>query len=318
MFNELSLKEASSKESARNIIETFIKSTIQASELGFTEIRLHEKTLQNLYQIPLCQDYKIDHWLKDPEINSDLQVKFRDIIANPPLITDAEISENELYQRSEFFKKIDNIDCLVWGLGAAHIYDTLSVSLGTNSEWDKNNISLLHYYLNENNGEENAQIIVKHFSNIPTLNTHIEWWEQLQRESLEKSIELWNRREAFFPNLILCNEVEKQLKKLGASKMLFQIIERLRTLDKYAKEWEAGSFDYKKVNTETNLRISPESDSTLNMFSSLRKFTVNGQGKKVFDLHIKTGDLRFHFYPDNEAKKIYIGYIGKHLRVASS
>jgi hypothetical protein len=33
--------------------------------------------------------------------------------------------------------------------------------------------------------------------------------------------------------------------------------------------------------------------------------------RECFELHIKTGNLRFHFLPENG--RIYIGYIGKHL-----
>src|SRR5690606_568945 len=110
-----------------------------------------------------------------------------------------------------------------------------------------------------------------------------------------------------------------QLNKIGISKSLSQIIDRLRELNNYAKGWQSGNgdFNYKDAIEKTSLRISPESDSTIRKFGTQRKFSIPDQGKELFDLHIKTGDLRFHFYPDNLNRKVYIGYIGKHLRISS-
>ena len=99
--------------------------------------------------------------------------------------------------------------------------------------------------------------------------------------------------------------------------MLLQIINRLKSLNDYAEHWKTGDFSYEDVNATTDLRISPESNNTIKNYGSLRRFTIPNQGKKLFDLHIKTGNLRFHFYPDNNNRKIYIGYIGKHLRTFS-
>lgn len=317
MFNELSLGKVNSREIVCDILENFIKSIIRAKEIGFMEIRLHEKSLPNLYQIDISQDYNIDLWLNDGRVNSDLRNNFRTILTLTPLIKESETSELDIYSSSEFHKILDNVKYQVWGLGAAFIYNTLSVSLVTNDEWKKNEIIISHFYLDENVAEKIEDVLVKHFSSIETLNGHIDWYEKYQLVCLRKSKEVWERRTEFFPNIELCQEVEQQLDKIGISKILFQIIDRLKTLNEHVKDWKNGDFDYENLNQTTNLRISPESHSTIRKFGSIRKFTVPGQGKKVFDLHIKTGDLRFHFYPDNDAKKVYIGYIGKHLRTAS-
>ena len=45
----------------------------------------------------------------------------------------------------------------------------------------------------------------------------------------------------------------------------------------------------------------------------MRLFKLPNGKTECFELHIKTGDLRFHFFPDNNSLKIYIGYIGTHL-----
>jgi hypothetical protein len=317
MFNELSLTQVNSISDARLVLETFIKSSIKAKEIGFTELRLYENSIHNLYEIYLFDNYRIDNWLKDGEVNPDLKTRFREIITNSPLITNEEISLKELYQWSVFQKAHNNQIAQVWGLGAAYIYDSLALSLNSHDDWQSPIVPVSHNYLTPKGEEINKEIEVRHFASTKTLDSHLEWWERVQLESLNKSIELWERRGEFFPNLIFCQEVEKQLQKIGVSKMLFQIIDRLKSLDSYSENWGTGSFSYEDVNSKTNLRISPESDSTIRLHGSSRKFIVPGEGKKLFDLHIKTGDLRFHFYPDNDNHQIYIGYIGRHLRIAS-
>src|SRR5688572_16506858 len=106
MFNELSFTQVNSLAEARKVLEVFVKATIRAKELGFFEIRLHENSLQNLYQLILYPGYRVDTWLNDPEIDVDLRDSFREIITVSPLITDDELVENELYERSEFHQRI--------------------------------------------------------------------------------------------------------------------------------------------------------------------------------------------------------------------
>jgi hypothetical protein len=88
-------------------------------------------------------------------------------------------------------------------------------------------------------------------------------------------------------------------------------------LDTHVQNWESGNFDWHKLKASTNLNVSPESDSTLRLYSAQRKFKLPDGRREVFELHIKVGDLRFHFYPDNQDRKVYVGYIGVHLPTSS-
>jgi len=122
---------------------------------------------------------------------------------------------------------------------------------------------------------------------------------------------LWERKEILFSRLILCPGVEDNLIKIG-SKYLPQIISRLVELNKYVvKNWLNGEFEYREANSSTSLRISPESEGTMKKYANERLFKMPDGSSRYFELHIKTGDLRIYFYPENS--KIYIGYIGMHL-----
>jgi len=145
--------------------------------------------------------------------------------------------------------------------------------------------------------------------NITNKETYSAFKEKCLWDITPKS--LWERKELLFSRLILCPGVEDNLEKIG-SKYLSRIVNRLVTLDNYAaNEWLNGEFSYKKAISSTFLDISLESDGTMKRYGNERLFKMPDGRKIYFELHIKTGDLRIYFYPENS--KIYIGYIGKHL-----
>ena len=134
-------------------------------------------------------------------------------------------------------------------------------------------------------------------------------------QEITKGIEIWERRSFLFKRIELCPEIETQLKSIGYTE---QILEKLLILDKYCQDyWIEGSFSYKDATQRVALNISLESDSTMNDAKKKQKrmFKLPNGKTECFELHIKTGDLRFHFFPDNNSLKIYIGYIGAHLPI---
>jgi len=146
----------------------------------------------------------------------------------------------------------------------------------------------------------------------------MDWYHEWQRANLERSADLWARREKFFPHLSFLDRVERQFQTLGDTNLLTRIITALQKLDSYAAAWENGGFSYEDASAVTELRISPESPSTIRQYGTQRKFTIPEVGRTLFDLHIKlSGGKRIHFYPDEATRKVWIGYVGKHLRIAS-
>lgn len=312
VFNELSGPFATQLE-AKTGLETFIQTCIKARELGLDTLRLPEIIGQNLYNLPIAPNYFISQWLQESEVKEDLKDRFKEIVTNSPLITEEEPLAKESGSLSEFRIKPENDTKLAEGLGAAYLLGTLCLSLSSHPIWKSEEITLEHWYLDET-GLENTKIIsVKHASQPEHVAKHTTWFENQRRDSLQKSRELWNEREKFFPHLILCGEVEKQLTKLGIqSKYFDQIIDRLKRLNNYAREWTEGAYSDAKAK-QYGLDVSGESSGTLNKYSRQRKFRLPRGERRLFDKHIKTGDLRFHFYPNDETKEIYVGYIGKHL-----
>jgi hypothetical protein len=128
----------------------------------------------------------------------------------------------------------------------------------------------------------------------------------------------WNKREKLFPNLIMCGQVQNQINLIGNSGYFNQIIEKLKEFNLAVSDWKTGNFSYREINNCYALRISPESDITMSRYGNERICQLPNGGTDFFELHIKTGDLRFHFLPDNKSKKVYVGYIGPHLTTATN
>lgn len=313
MFNELSLSQVNSVADACNVLEIFVKSSIRAKEYGLTEIRLHEN-LQNLYQLPLLDGYRIDNWLNDAKVNSDLQDKFREIVSTTPLITSEEISEIELYERSEFHKILDNKKLQVFGLGAAHVYGTLAASLTTNNEWSKPSISISHYSIDHDGIESNLDVEVLHFSSLELLESHSEKILEEQRKNLAKSKELWNKRSELLPNILLGEDLEGNLQSIGLTKKFNQVFNCLKKLNEFAKTWTKGAFELNEFVEKTGLDTSGESEMTMRKYSTLRKFRLSTGERVQFEVHIKLGDTRIYILPEENSHKITVGYVGKHRR----
>lgn len=313
IFNELSTPFATKLE-AKTGLKIFVQTCIKVSELGLPTLRLPETIGQNLYNLQIAPNYLISQWLQESTVEEDLKDKFREIATDSPLMTDEEPIAKEFSSRSEFRITLENDTKLAEGLGAAYLLETLSLSFLSHPIWDNGEITnIVHWYLDETGSETTKIVLVKHVSQPKHVAKHTTWFENRRRKGLQKSSDLWDSKEDFFPRLILCGEVEKQLTKLGIqSKYFDQIIERLKQLDNYARNWSEGAYSDDKVK-QYGLTVSGETSGTLSNYGRLRKFKLPRGERKLFEKHIKTGDLRFHFYPENETKKIYVGYIGKHL-----
>lgn len=71
---------------------------------------------------------------------------------------------------------------------------------------------------------------------------------------------------------------------------------------------------------KTGFQISKESTATLDVkrFRQEREFIIPGDGKKIFEWHVKIGnDTRIHYYVNKTDDKIYVGHCGAHLGTVS-
>lgn len=117
-----------------------------------------------------------------------------------------------------------------------------------------------------------------------------------------------------FKKMIFSDDAIEQITHVG-DKYFRQLVSRLMELERYNAQWTSGAFSTKDINVKTSLNVSDESDSVKGneKLSHERLFSLPNIGSKYCFMHIKTGDYRFHFYPNEEDHIIYVAYIGPHL-----
>ena len=316
IFNELSVQLVGTILEANEVMTQFVQSVVAAQPLGLQGIRIHEAIGQNLFALPLAAHYTVGSWLSDTRIDQVVRDRFRQIVANPPLLSADEVDALSAIEQSMFCLHEPAGKPEATGFGIAYLSNRLLVSLLTTTQWSTHQLTGWHWFLEPDGKEQSRQVDVRHFATAHHLGLHSSWIQQ-QQEGLQRSVDVWEKRAEFFPHLVLCGEVQKQLRQIGMSGHLAQIIARLRTLDEFVATWKTGSFNSDQLNDETNLRVSGESASTMRLYSGQRRFKLPDGRRELFEFHVKTGDLRFHFYADNPERKVYVGYIGPHLPTAT-
>lgn len=125
----------------------------------------------------------------------------------------------------------------------------------------------------------------------------------------------WKWKDNFFEKIRFCDSVKEQIEKMGSSNLFKQMVGRLVDLDNYNKNWTQGACTPNQINGATSLRVSIESDTIRNdkTLKNYRMFQLPNGKTEYFEMHIKTGELRIHFFPLEAEHTIYIGYIGSHL-----
>jgi hypothetical protein len=150
---------------------------------------------------------------------------------------------------------------------------------------------------------------IHHASRREHIWEHIDWILQRIQTTVLDGKELWRHMSDFFPSLICCTEVEKQMANLPKL-ALASITRGLFHLNAFCVSWRSGGFDANGV----GCNVSPDSPSTLQKYGDQREFTCPGGQRRVFSWHVKAGKWRIYFDPAAGVGHLFIGYVGGHLR----
>ncbi len=146
----------------------------------------------------------------------------------------------------------------------------------------------------------------------------IEDYETFRHKSVLENItyqNFWQWKDCLFEKIRFCDGVKGQIEKMGSSRFFQQMVNRLIDLDNYNRNWTQGVCTPNQINETTSLRVTNESDTIRNdkTLKSYRMFQLPNGKTEYFEMHIKAGELRIHFFPLEAEHTIYIGYIGSHL-----
>lgn len=295
VFNELSTQynEMHDKVVIRKLFSDWI--AFLSQHLNDIDVLWAEDTF---YYFSVNSVYGIREWLNDPNVPKKEKQMFR-TFQNIRL----HVVDFKDYQKRICFQYGEEILPAPCGAAADELESPL-LSLATDKAWDKNEI-----YGYRESEEESLR-----FENITCESHYADFAKRViqnQRASVNSGQDLWEQQKALFPNLIFCRSVKDDLERAPHKAHIQRIIWKLVILDQYYGRYAV--YQMKKI---VNART--ESDSVKNdpKLKKERLFTKPDGTKDYFYDHISfAGDYsgRIHYLPDDRIKKIYIGYIGKHL-----
>lgn len=290
VFNELSLPI-----SEESIFGDFFQVLEHLKKVGLDKIRMDKEFTLYPEILPHTTFQQFFGQIKD----RDKQTKLRSFISNginiieSPLINDDEI--DSLGERIEP-KYIFEGQSTFGGLACADIWGTVAISLQSHDKW-KNDLIELH--------KDGAPINISHISDSTHITLHRDFFD-----SLEQCIQLdikpsnfWERKDEIFKNkIIICNEVEKQIKNIDTV-IFSRAISILRDIENGLKNLSDFTTSGESSSVEQDLKLK-----------KLREFEIDGN-KEYFQNHIKNlpNGYRIHYFEKKD--KIYIGYIGTHLAI---
>lgn len=189
-------------------------------------------------------------------------------------------------------------------IGYADIFQTLLISFNSSEKWDKDRLNLKKIILEESGDYTEREVEIYNTSRVEHLESNLEIFEKIDNEKIESLVK--NFKETYrviFKKLEFGIDVIKNIEYLD-KRVLRDAIAILYQLEIGKKEL-------------TDFKCSGESESVLNNpeLKERRKFKMeNGEEYYMFQ-HIKNlpNGNRIYFHKKSD-EKIYVGYIGKHLK----
>ena len=310
VLNELSYQvPANNRDSAREWMNILLETIRRATSTGIKHVL---RTGQEFYTIELAKDYTIANWFND--IDSDTRVYIKTITTKYPYLEGLDQSlspvDVDLIECWYNGRKADGFKCAYW-------MDALALSFYSNDEWDKHIIDniILTYIDKGSDGIKEEIVQIRHASKPKHIKKHLEWINECIKDSIRDGIDIWKRRNEFYPSLLFCQSVRQQLYKIYQSHVILNRIKRsLSELQKYCENWVTGGFEPENITGKPRMESKP----TLQQYGKERTFVCPDGKQRKFSWHLSLSyTWRLYFYPLENEKKIIIGYIGQHLPIVS-
>jgi hypothetical protein len=318
VFNHHSLPFSSRRVAADNLPE-FMKICLKANIHGYSTVLVDESIDKKWYRIELSPGFFFQDWLQRNRTSKvDLIRAFRSITTRQPFFNQTDIDNNvELFEVS--FAGSNNYSAL----RAAAWHEAPMVSFPTNPPWLKPKLNVCIRTLDENSHCVSSQAEIVNLFSHDKLESEFNELIQKRNAEIESGKDLLSDFSQLFPGLRLCGKAESHLACWSASQnLLQQVTESLAALNRFSEKWANDEFaDYSHENLNNSglsRQVSGESETVRNnkKLRKQREFFLPTGIKVFFEKHVKlTKGYRIHFYPCNQEKIIYIGYIGPHLKL---
>ena len=317
VFNHHSLPYKSS-EPVNDAVKEFLKICLKARRLGYPIILMDDNQDINWFRIELAPGYFWQDWYNENGNRGELKEQiraFRSIVTRKPLFSPDLIgSDLALFDVREQISGI----CLP-ALRAAAWYNYPLASFPTRNPWNQSPVSITIETLSDEIQRQPGTLL--NFYSISFLDSIERQLLQQRNILIQNGRALWEQRLINYPDLEFCGKSPSQLQNWSSlPSILNQAIQAFDVLQIFSEQWENGIRDNYSHAALRELgltqEISGESSSVSNSAKKRneRIFYLSDGHRQYFENHIKLSHgFRIHFYPDSDARKVHIGYIGPHL-----
>lgn len=310
-FNELSAKTelidtCNKNVTARTIIDNFV---------SFLHIMREHDLLDNILATPdiytfyTSEHYGIKEWFADRSVKHTQQQFLRVILGKH-----LHVLNQSDYNDCEFTVTVGDKSHKSLGCSIASKHECPILSLETNDFWVKTEIIAAYSILNEDGEIQCGECHIKNFTGATDIATIKEGIKSEVYKNISSGQDLWEAREALYPNLIFCESVKDQLYADPEKFHILQIMKRLDRMQLYFSEYD-GRYEPKSLGFDA--RTESETVKKDPMLKNMRKFRKPDGVETYFFDHIgfdgKFTAGRIHFLPQDDERKCCIGYIGRHL-----
>ncbi len=305
-FNELSISQFASIELAKAGMKTFISTSIAYTKNG---ARRGIRSSSDMHYLTIAPEYTIANWRNDPDVSREEKTYYRSLSTKFPVFDGLPAIQD---QANEFECKHNDISSP--GLLATYLMDCACISLLTNECWNISYITAQLLSLNSEGNTEQSEIILRNSAAPNQVSEHHQWISERNSGVVSNGNKFVNFAAEIFTNLDFTETSFSFIKDLTGSESRFQqTVKKIGQLNKIVGEWTEGAFPYISV----PFKISPESESTLNSFSTERTYLCPDGQQRLFSDHFRLCDgWRVHIRIIDETRRVLIGYIGPHLRTA--
>lgn len=194
------------------------------------------------------------------------------------------------------------------GLGYAHQFDLLAISIRTSEELDATWLDLYRSSLANTDEEVCSDLVsVRHASTPTHVSSHLDWFSQQDLLSMSAD-RLWSQRGALFDRIEFLDRVEGDLRRLDG-RSLESVKGRLGELQSALAAWDTES----DVEPQWLSKITPESESRIQ--SGVCNFRDTDGRVRAFSPHARytPGAGRIHFRLRRAIGRIVVAYVGAKL-----
>lgn len=311
VLNELSAKfPCDSEIHAREVMQTFLHTYSRTAKIIGNSMILLD---QNYNSFLLSQDYRIEQWRNDGQVDRETRRMFGIMLNHSVIYKEEEFaSEHEELVCSEFrHEDRSSLGCLI-----AYESDGVSISFLSDDYWRCPDITGIYSTIDEETGEiTEGEVTISNVSCDENVDVFEKYYGENYcksiRENLSSGADILENKDTWFPNLVFCDNAQRQLKKDIGKVDASQVYSHLADLQRVAEGLEGG------FKMESLAHATPESSVTLDEYKDEHTFLLPDGRMELFSWHVRfTGSMagRIFFLPDEENRKIYIGHIGKKLK----